>query len=123
MTEKQARNIRLAEALESGEYKQGFGGDLRNSCDEYCCLGVACDLYDREGWGEHKRAYSHLDYQGFPHPDVVEFYGWESNNPKLQLLPLPRAKSSASILNDIQKATFPEIAQGFRLLAAEMDNA
>lgn len=31
-------------ALRSGEYKQGKGV-LRNKEDEFCCLGVACDLY------------------------------------------------------------------------------
>lgn len=31
-------------ALRSGEYKQGIVV-LRNERDEYCCLGVACDLY------------------------------------------------------------------------------
>ncbi len=31
------------EALESGNYKQGQGV-LRSSTDEYCCLGVLCEL-------------------------------------------------------------------------------
>ena len=34
---------RWVEALRSGEYKQGTGR-LRSG-DEYCCLGVACDVY------------------------------------------------------------------------------
>lgn len=33
-------------ALRSGEYRQGRGA-LRSG-DEYCCLGVACDLYSKE---------------------------------------------------------------------------
>jgi hypothetical protein len=33
-------------ALESGEYKQGTGV-LRNE-NEFCCLGVLCDLHSRE---------------------------------------------------------------------------
>ncbi len=32
------------EALRSGNYKQGFG-QLKNNKDEYCCLGVACELF------------------------------------------------------------------------------
>lgn len=32
-----------AEALRSGDYKQGFG--CLHSGDSYCCLGVACDLF------------------------------------------------------------------------------
>lgn len=31
------------EALRSGKYKQGVGM-LRNAKDEYCCLGVLCDI-------------------------------------------------------------------------------
>lgn len=32
------------EALRSGKYTQGMGL-LRSRNDEYCCLGVACELY------------------------------------------------------------------------------
>lgn len=32
------------DALTSGEYKQGKEA-LRNTSDEYCCLGVLCDIY------------------------------------------------------------------------------
>ena len=35
-------------ALRSGEYKQGRG-QLRNTDDEYCCLGVLCDLAVKAG--------------------------------------------------------------------------
>lgn len=31
-------------ALESGDYKQGRG-QLRNSANEFCCLGVLCNLH------------------------------------------------------------------------------
>lgn len=34
-------------ALRSGEYKQGQG-KLRPSTEEYCCLGVLCDIYSKE---------------------------------------------------------------------------
>ena len=36
------------EALRSGDYKQGRQS-LRQ-WDNYCCLGVACDLVDSDGW-------------------------------------------------------------------------
>ena len=35
--------------LNSGHYEQGCGS-LRNSDNEFCCLGVASDLYDSEAW-------------------------------------------------------------------------
>ena len=38
-------NVKLwVEALRSGKYTQGMGL-LRSRNDEYCCLGVACELY------------------------------------------------------------------------------
>ena len=39
---------RWVKALRSGEYKQGAGA-LRSG-DQFCCLGVACDLFDSSGW-------------------------------------------------------------------------
>ena len=36
--------------LRSGQYEQNTGA-LR-SLDQFCCLGVACDLYDEGGWAE-----------------------------------------------------------------------
>ena len=40
------------EALRSGKYKQGTG-QLRYE-EEFCCLGVACDLYDASRWETDK---------------------------------------------------------------------
>lgn len=39
------------DALRSGEFKQG-NGHLRTGQDNYCCLGVLCELYRREVGGE-----------------------------------------------------------------------
>ncbi len=36
-------------ALRSGEYEQGFGR-LRSEDDEYCVLGVLCDVANPQGW-------------------------------------------------------------------------
>lgn len=38
-----------ADALESGKYKQGRG-QLRGNNDDYCCLGVLCDLSGLGVW-------------------------------------------------------------------------
>lgn len=45
--------IKWIEALESGEYKQGYGV-LRDSEDtsHFCCLGVACDISGVGTWRE-----------------------------------------------------------------------
>ncbi|MGI0012337.1 MAG: hypothetical protein ACREBU_02680 [Nitrososphaera sp.] len=41
--------IEWAEALESGRYSQGKCA-LRPQTDQYCCLGVWCDLVDSTAW-------------------------------------------------------------------------
>lgn len=38
-------------ALRSGEYRKGTGA-LRDSDDNFCCLGVLCDLAAKAGVGE-----------------------------------------------------------------------
>ena len=59
MTQSEARKI-WVEALRSGKYKQGYGRlrvsmEHMQSEDGFCCLGVACDLYQQHeetylGW-------------------------------------------------------------------------
>lgn len=48
------------------KYKQGAGG-LRNLSDEYCCLGVLCDVVDPEGWA---RVESWPDWPNWLHRDA-----------------------------------------------------
>ena len=53
-------------ALRSGKYKQ-HPGVLRSGENEFCCLGVLCDVVDPDGWGIAHSAYSgtpYLDRQG-----------------------------------------------------------
>ncbi len=54
MTPQQRENVRKwVEALRSGKYQQGEGA-LRihtpGEKDRFCCLGVACDALNPEGW-------------------------------------------------------------------------
>jgi hypothetical protein len=53
MTEKLNPEIkaRWVAALRSGEYTQTTGM-LKRAENTMCCLGVLCDLYDKNGWGE-----------------------------------------------------------------------
>lgn len=46
----EARAIELADALESGKYKQARGGLRKISPDGFCCLGVAEDLIPGTTW-------------------------------------------------------------------------
>lgn len=51
---------KLAVALRSGKYAQ-IRGRLRRD-QGHCCLGVACDLIDPDGWGRNSHGYT---YGGF----------------------------------------------------------
>ena len=54
------------EALRSGKYQQGR--DRLRTNDEYCCLGVLCDLKDPSAWRDltYYGAYFHGDDLMFP---------------------------------------------------------
>lgn len=45
------RQLALVETLASGKYKQGKQM-LRSVDNKYCCLGVACDIYDSSRWSK-----------------------------------------------------------------------
>lgn len=55
--------IKWLKELRSGKYKQGYGG-LRNRDNEFCCLGVLCDISPWDGaWeppGFGKAYYSYV---------------------------------------------------------------
>ena len=70
-------------ALRSGIYKQGKGHLCNPLTDEYCCLGVAADLYVKEV-GDitveddgSLRAYDGRDI--YPPPAVVEWLGLDDS--------------------------------------------
>lgn len=78
-------------ALRSGEYKQGTGRLKRE--DEYCCLGVLCDLYIKEhknevSW-EEKRLTGYYfrgqqaEYGFHLPPEVITWAGITSDNPNV----------------------------------------
>jgi hypothetical protein len=50
------------EALRSGKYKQG-SAFLHPKADEFCCLGVLCDVIDNKGW------------QGYDSTDIYTYVG------------------------------------------------
>jgi hypothetical protein len=91
-------------ALRSGDYKQG-AGKLRAVSNNFCCLGVLCDLAVKEGVGEWElymldgSVYKFGRYTGSPSDKLHE---WAN-------LPM----SSVGILtkmNDQQGKSFNEIA-------------
>jgi len=97
------------EALRSGKYKQGKRC-LRNENDEFCCLGVLCDLYDPNLWGKdngnEKYRYDNHPYRfSFPPTKVLQWSDMPKYTNDLNI--------SVSLLidmNDHQNKTFNEIA-------------
>jgi hypothetical protein len=43
-------------ALRSGDYKQGRN-KMRSFEDEFCCLGVLCDIVDKSTWRPYNHGY------------------------------------------------------------------
>jgi len=69
------------EALLSGNYKQGQNY-LRDSGEQFCCLGVLCDLYVKEGHGQWEKEghYWRLGGRnGFLSGPVMEWAGLTSS--------------------------------------------
>lgn len=96
-------------ALRSGEYKQGERR-LRTK-DQFCCLGVLCDLHakatdgawnlDQRGIGVYNDAVSMLP------GDVISWAGLDRNDP---IVMMDNHGRELSCLNDIEKLPFPAIA-------------
>jgi len=71
------RREHWARALEEdNKYFQGMG-ELRSDASHFCCLGVACDLYDPTRWAEDQ-GFTSQYYEGrggMPPESVSEFFG------------------------------------------------
>jgi hypothetical protein len=120
-------------ALESGEYAQAT--DQLKSGDAYCCLGVACQLLDPDGWefddfylyddhgkdleggGDGKADDNEMPYR------VVEAFGFHATdgsfkghvsaqaaNDHFELIEGYDGATTLIGLNDDAQATFPQIA-------------
>lgn len=71
MVDEQRKNLNtLCDRLEDGTYKQG-ANVLRNLFDGFCCLGVACDIANPNGWREF--GYCHIMYDKIAFaPEVIQ---------------------------------------------------
>lgn len=73
----------LATALRSGKYEQGQG-KLRSNHNEFCCLGVLCDLVDPLGWQEDgDEDFSrmlHRNLEVFPNETLIRDAGLGEGN-------------------------------------------
>ena len=103
----------LVTALRSGKYSQATS-ELRVG-DSFCCLGVACDLYNPEGWSNKDGGWSYRDNRTINTgvlPDSVQTQlNWLTPNGQLRIneQKSPDLYTCLSQLND-QGFTFNQIA-------------
>jgi hypothetical protein len=109
-------NIRKwVEALRSGKYTKGVE-NLRNINDEYCCLGVACDVSRVAEWkrGEEdaQSVFSYLtptkNATAYLPIEVQQWLGVDEDD--VRLYSGGGKKEKATYLNDNRGFTFLEIA-------------
>lgn len=99
---------RWAKALESGDYKQGFGQLRKNG--RFCCLAVLCNLHAQdhpEIAAQQKKAQSYCGNSGVLPIEVMKWSGVKDDCGDF-------GSNSLSGLNDEHKLTFPEIAKVIR---------
>lgn len=85
------------EALRSGKYKQGRGR-LRDESNQFCCLGVLCDVGGLGAWG--------IDDGGY----FYEVNGWKSTLVPPASDVIDRYEADLMALNDGNRLSFKEIA-------------
>lgn len=103
---------RWLEALRSGKFKQGRG-QLRDSRDQLCCLGVLCELAVQDGVipeaqldeGFYKYMSEGLAHYLYPPQSVADWAGLPQTNPRAV-----STNQALSVLNDGRHYTFAHIA-------------
>jgi hypothetical protein len=99
-----ALKAKWLEALRSGRYKQGQR-KLRNQEDEFCCLGVLCDISGQGQWrqGDNSSTYRYCKEWESAFcclPSFMEEFSGIGEETEEDLI----------ALNDIDELSFPEIA-------------
>lgn len=118
---KSARRRRWIAALRSGEYQQGKGRLVAPRLDgslEYCCLGVACEVYAEEtgklvrtfagGSGFYNWDDGTFADSAFLPNEVANWFGVKTQTGEFRT---PLGLMSLTELNDLTGKTFKEIAQ------------
>jgi hypothetical protein len=105
---------RWLKALRSGEFKQGSGA-LRTTSDEFCCLGVLCELAVQDGVVEstpsHGRDYLYGKgmHTAYPPPEVLEWAGLDTADHAVAVRTKDNPYRTLASLND-SGASFKEVA-------------
>ena len=98
-----ALKAKWLEALRSGRYKQGRRR-LRNCKDEFCCLGVLCDISGQGQWRQGDYSSNYCYYK----EEESNSYGLPSF--MVNVDGARRAGGELVGLNDIDQLSFPRIA-------------
>lgn len=94
-------------ALRSGEYNHGQGR-LRTAGDRFCCLGVACNIYDPSIWTDD--CY-YLEEGSFLPEEIVRTLGLNDRDPKIECAELGFPNGvTLSELNDSDGMTLARMA-------------
>lgn len=105
----------LVAALRSGKYQQAKG--VLRSSTAFCCLGVACHLYDSKYWEEDFDGdYSYLGLTGYLPNPVRDDLQWKHYEGSLRFFDREEFPVFLSTLNDTG-FTFNQIAD---LISADL---
>jgi len=113
-TKKQQKKHRKLwiEALRSGLYEQGTGF-LRDINDNYCCLGVACEVAIKNGLQlevvNNSKQYSYYNYTEYTPQVVMDYFGLTTKSGKYVQVNHEKHDSLAEN-NDMDNMSFAEIA-------------
>jgi hypothetical protein len=99
--------------LRSGEYTQGLLTLYRSSLNEYCCLGVLCEVAREAGVVERSVDGYRVDalgawYNGVLPPAVAEWAGLDDVDPVIRGVPLVYYNDGHG---DVRRHDFTEIAR------------
>ncbi len=92
------------EALRSGRYKQGRGSLREN--DEYCCLGVLCDIVPKAEWNGDEVCYGPEHEYGILPTTLATELGIDED-PRVII---DEEETSLSAVNDCGSYDFTQIA-------------
>lgn len=101
---------KLVKALRSGDYTQGIG-KLNDSSNNFCCLGVLCDLHSKETGTPWEEDGYYLDTDSWLPGKVVEWSGLARSGGLVDRIMINGKMMPTLIaLNDDAKYTFSQIA-------------
>ena len=111
---KKQKAMQLVRALRSGEYSQQRRGKLVDDNDNFCCLGVACNISRADlAWERYNGSWFMNNRHGSLPPRIKKefgFYGYEGERRDLKPIIIGYKKYLSLIDANDQGCTFDQIA-------------